>query len=1552
MGTDASTVAAVAALAVAFVALLTAFAQALQQYLVSGQLIRICDSVVYGNLPGQGHRIWQFSQFRFRVVYSIPQIGLSPSLWLGISSNVRASKNVAEQLPSLSVSSSRTTQSALAGEASWVSFTRTIQHSCDRSLRYTMVEGDADRCPADLPVVPMQLSMRDVVVAAIMAGMHCTDVSFQSQALSMQGEAGTITSSRHPVLGSLIHFAPKEPLGNHGIRAKNGTVDPQWVARMIGSITVAGCRYGLRDRRHFEEDESSWIQSTSIQTVVKSKGHMVLPSSSTLRRRRNSRAAISTPADRNTTVDAFGARITPEYHRPQDGEWSFTPEYHRPQDGEWSFIEVAGKRLAKPSNMQKRQSGKLLELPVNWIDRMKSSLRQSLRGATSYRSPTLNTVLPTSEPKIKHSQVKETHRINDQPLIELRSQDGNDLVINNESWQPAQTRVRGENLTAYAADGPRLEPERPYHERDNQPNTHQMLLEGRGNSDPRGSSSPDTVNHGLAGPNNNRDNARIDYVVYKWQNIFERRRRNRSRGRSQGERTALFQSRKSRGRSNIDLSGGPVALTQSKSSIKSRQLRIKERGPETSSDSDQELDSSSSTFRQQDYSGSVGQSVRPNAKVSASAPHVAASSPRRGRRRNSSLAKEPKRSKLLAYGHGPIETNSEPTHADELPQRVRAGSRVQRTPARKLRFVSPDDPESIDPGIIAPTESPLKMGISTDALSESPQRMDAGIYPPATSSQRIPEPKGILRQPTEKFPEETHPIREGVAPRDHGAHGVPEGARWTRIDRRLVNPESLELGNERYVERTDCVIVLRVLSKDEIEQFALKTQEIRGLRGIKIDNEATSSSSSTENPRFGHERRSSGGSDSSGVSFERRPYEGPLDEEIEKQLLKRGMTKLPKRLVNKRALFELGYPFEEKGDIVIVHKALAKDKIDEIVGLSREMNGHSEGGAFLQKTTDQIKGSTSPQRSKSRERHSNEPFSDRLEIKTANVDRKPAPVDNGPLDDERDSAEHVKLDDQPLSYEEELVIIKTEGVLKRARESTEQCKDIIVTLRFFRDNQPSVDTEVNEICQYVQALNSLLKRCLMIVEPIHNRKRVNEFVRSEVDVLVRGLRVSFNMFDRMFGLFEITSLHFDERHRAWNDLLSAFADQYSCSLLEYLSVSCRYGKEIVANLNAGILSSPESNLLRSRLAQIAKFSKSSPDPPSPTSRSHFLSPDNSRTTSFVHSPSLSTQFPREIPENNEHSGRSMKHRTGFRKPRQAKLYRKRPVRGGTNWSRDHNNLPGGSESDSSTYGSDPISTDSTLAEPKASPTGEMNWLWICQADVIPGFLATPWKAVFSEDICIGAVSVTLCILERFTDSSNFGYVDIQERCQAWIDAGRSTYPSYAHNANGGVVVSGIYKPVKFVSLETQIPPIELMHSYNHQVDRAYFHSTEIVRENLGELMGLDSWLSICGRLSEISGGPTNLLRTLPTLVQRIMTEFNLEFSSLDRTSSDGGLRIIQTIADSLLQLFVEQGLSSPEQLFTTVALLRTAKVALCVARGSDTSGLTDILVHDVQVYMA
>jgi bisphosphoglycerate-independent phosphoglycerate mutase (AlkP superfamily) len=58
--------------------------------------------------------------------------------------------------------------------------------------------------------------------------------------------------------------------------------------------------------------------------------------------------------------------------------------------------------------------------------------------------------------------------------------------------------------------------------------------------------------------------------------------------------------------------------------------------------------------------------------------------------------------------------------------------------------------------------------------------------------------------------------------------GIPPGARWTKIDRRLVNPEALEEAKERFEERLDCVIVLRVLTKEEIQKLADRTKEIRG----------------------------------------------------------------------------------------------------------------------------------------------------------------------------------------------------------------------------------------------------------------------------------------------------------------------------------------------------------------------------------------------------------------------------------------------------------------------------------------------------------------------------------------------------------------------------------------------------------------------------------------------------------------------------------------------------------------------------------------------------
>ncbi|KAG6041312.1 hypothetical protein E4U41_004963 [Claviceps citrina] len=103
------------------------------------------------------------------------------------------------------------------------------------------------------------------------------------------------------------------------------------------------------------------------------------------------------------------------------------------------------------------------------------------------------------------------------------------------------------------------------------------------------------------------------------------------------------------------------------------------------------------------------------------------------------------------------------------------------------------------------------------------------VSPPREKSDGKPL-RGILKQPKASFPEEDNPVREGVAPHkeDKKLKEVPPGARWTKINRKIVNPEALTIGKERFEARDDFVIVLRVLSKEEIQAYAAATQVLRG----------------------------------------------------------------------------------------------------------------------------------------------------------------------------------------------------------------------------------------------------------------------------------------------------------------------------------------------------------------------------------------------------------------------------------------------------------------------------------------------------------------------------------------------------------------------------------------------------------------------------------------------------------------------------------------------------------------------------------------------------
>ncbi|KAK3303684.1 uncharacterized protein B0T15DRAFT_421124 [Chaetomium strumarium] len=107
--------------------------------------------------------------------------------------------------------------------------------------------------------------------------------------------------------------------------------------------------------------------------------------------------------------------------------------------------------------------------------------------------------------------------------------------------------------------------------------------------------------------------------------------------------------------------------------------------------------------------------------------------------------------------------------------------------------------------------------------SASPERNGATIPAP-------PRLKGILKPPKEKFPEDPQPIREGVAPRKHpsSSGAAPAGKRWTKISRKMVSPAALKNGKERFEVRDDFVIVLRMLSKEEVMEYAEATTRLRG----------------------------------------------------------------------------------------------------------------------------------------------------------------------------------------------------------------------------------------------------------------------------------------------------------------------------------------------------------------------------------------------------------------------------------------------------------------------------------------------------------------------------------------------------------------------------------------------------------------------------------------------------------------------------------------------------------------------------------------------------
>lgn len=155
---------------------------------------------------------------------------------------------------------------------------------------------------------------------------------------------------------------------------------------------------------------------------------------------------------------------------------------------------------------------------------------------------------------------------------------------------------------------------------------------------------------------------------------------------------------------------------------------------------------------------------------------------------------------------------------------------------------------------------------------------------------------------------------------------------------------------------------------------------------------------------------------------------------------------------------------------------------------------------------------------------------------------------------------------------------------------------------------------------------------------------------------------------------------------------------------------------------------------------------------------------------------------------------------------------------------------------------------------------DLSWFWVCQMDIIPGYWATPWTMQFKPLVSLGTTAVILEALLGLTDDLSLQYRSVhQEGTWSWLREGKTTFPPYARNARGGVIVDGSYGPVSFDAFEQKLPPIQLPNCYDYQVSKIpRVDDISILGRQL-ELMAIDCWLSAAGRTTEIMDGAANLL---------------------------------------------------------------------------------------------
>jgi hypothetical protein len=197
--------------------------------------------------------------------------------------------------------------------------------------------------------------------------------------------------------------------------------------------------------------------------------------------------------------------------------------------------------------------------------------------------------------------------------------------------------------------------------------------------------------------------------------------------------------------------------------------------------------------------------------------------------------------------------------------------------------------------------------------------------------------KGILRPPTAHFPDDQNPTKKLAAALELGtAKAIPADARWTKIDRRLVNPQALEEAGEKFEERIESVVVLRVLKREEVQWLADRTQQIRFAREKAEEVGEMSPKSSKPN-------------------LERRGSLLAASKTLVDDVV--CLTPINRSRVTPEALREANEEFEERLDVVVVHRDLSDAEISKLAMRTTELR-NAKPAAFTIETVPQFAASS------------------------------------------------------------------------------------------------------------------------------------------------------------------------------------------------------------------------------------------------------------------------------------------------------------------------------------------------------------------------------------------------------------------------------------------------------------------------------------------------------------------------------------------------------------------------------------------------------------------